>query len=244
MIPPVLSQRTYPGVGDIDDCAVIATIWAAIASRPTIYRPSVEFFRAKAGRPDLPGATGLNIDQVLAGATGCWPALTITKYQSADYKPLIAAIKADHPASVPLDSAALPARLRYNFYGKHQVGIAWDGRALRCMNPLAPDGSPTPTITQVELLYAMSKLTSPASYRAVLFPKPVPGVAWGWDVADDIQNAYPPRTVALKLRDLGITTYGDRINLIDLEAGLKARSIDFGQSVQLIDVQALMNPGT
>lgn len=244
MLPPVLSQRTYPGAGDIDDCWCVACIWAAIASRPTIWRPTITYFRAKAGDPDDGDRDGGSIDECYAGSVGCWSWLSITKYVSSNYSLLMTSIKAGRPASVALDSAKLPSRLRFNFYRKHQVGIGWDGTRFRIANPLATEGSTPLAITQIELLSAMAGLVSPVSYRAVLFPAPVAGPHWGADVPGDIQAAYTAGTVATKLRSLGITTYGSAVNLIDLEAGLKKRGIDYGTSVQLIDVRALMKAGT
>jgi hypothetical protein len=66
---------------------------------------------------------------------------------------------------------------------------------------------------------------------------------WAAEIADDIKRAYPTGyTVAAKLRNLGVD-FGTRINYPDLESGLRKRRIDYGTSVQLIDVRALMQPG-
>ena len=76
------------------------------------------------------------------------------------------------------------------------------------------------------------------------FFEPVKVNYWGPEIAADIQKAYPTgSTVASKLKALGIT-FGSKINYDDLEAGCKARRIDYGTSIQLIDVRALMKPGT
>ena len=240
----VLSQRTYPGAGDIDDCWCVACINAAVRSRPTIWRPTITYFRAKAGDPDDGFLDGGSIQECVDGSQGSWPWLTIEKYASPTFDPLLTQIKAGRPASVALRSSALPSALRFNFLGAHQCAVWYDGTSLLFANPLAPDLSRALVITAAQLKSAMAALVNPASYRAVLYPKPVPGVAWGADVRPDIQSAYAPATVATKLRALGITTYGKQVNLIDLEAGLKKRGINYGTSVQLIDVRALMAPGT
>lgn len=66
---------------------------------------------------------------------------------------------------------------------------------------------------------------------------------WAPEIAADIRKAYPTGyTVAAKLRNLGLYI-GTRINYDDLEAGLRKRRIDYGTSVQLVDVRALMQPG-
>jgi hypothetical protein len=88
-----------------------------------------------------------------------------------------------------------------------------------------------------------------SEYRHKLAPfrhyfEPTAASFWAPEVADDIQRAYPSgATVARKLRSLGVK-YGTLINYGDLEAGLEARGIDYGTSVQLIDVRALMRAGT
>lgn len=73
---------------------------------------------------------------------------------------------------------------------------------------------------------------------------PPPSVHWASDIATDIKTAYTASAVASKLRSLGITNYGTAINYSDLEAGLRKRGINYGTSVQLIDVRALMKAGT
>ena len=246
MVLSVLSQRTYPGAGDIDDCWAVATIWAAASSKPTIAYPTITTFRQKAGKPDLPGPTGGNIFDCERGADGCWPTLPNELVVTSDWNAIVTRLKAGKPASIAVDSAKLPSRLRYNFYGKHQVGVKYEGTTLYCMNPLAPPDTRPLSITWTELRLAMAALIPGASqpYRALFFPKPAAGPLWGWDVDDDIQAAYSANAVAGKLKSVGVDTFGARINEVDLEAGCRARRIDFGTSIQLIDVRALMKPGT
>ena len=181
VLPPVISQIGYPGAGDIDDCWVVATVWAEQASRPGSFKPTVPQFRAKANKPDAPGPTGGNIQNVYAGAVGSWPDLRITLYISAEVEPLLAAVKAGQPASIALDSSDLPARLRFGFLGKHQCGLAWDGSRYVLMNPLALNGSPLLPITTSEIARAMLGLLTQAQshyrFRAVLFPKQL-GTKW------------------------------------------------------------------
>ena len=49
MILTVISQRLYPGAGDIDDCWVVATCWAARAAG-VAHLPTVPEFRAAANK--------------------------------------------------------------------------------------------------------------------------------------------------------------------------------------------------
>jgi hypothetical protein len=232
----------------LDDCWAVATIWAAASSKPTIVYPTMTTFRRYAENPDKPGATGGDIWDCNRGADGCWPTLPNYLVVSSDFNDIETRINQGQPGSIALDSAALPADLRFNFWGKHQIGVHRPNtsRPIYAMNPLAPANTTPGTISWDELKTAMRRLIpgTPLPYRALFFPKPSSGPLWGWDVDADIQAAYSASSVASKLRALGITTYGSRINETDLEAGCKARRIDYGTSIQLIDVRALMKPGT
>ena len=246
MVLPVLSQRTYPSAGDIDDCWAVATIWAAAASLPTIVYPTITTFRAKAGKPDLPGPTGGNIYDANRGADGCWPYLPNYLAVTSNFDVIKEHIKAGRPGSVSVLSSSLPSDLRYNFLGAHQCGVQLIGSTLYCMNPLAPANTTPRTITYVELERAMRDLPGTPYYQALFFPKPsTPGTPhWGWDVDADIREAYTATAVGRKLREVGVMTWGERINEVDLEAGLRARRMTYGTSVQLIDVRKFMKPGT
>jgi hypothetical protein len=68
-------------------------------------------------------------------------------------------------------------------------------------------------------------------------------IRWGSDVPADIRSAYTAGAVGGKLKALGIDP-GEHINMIDLEAGCRARRIDYRTTVDLIDVRALMRSGT
>ena len=251
MVLPVLSQRTYPSVKDIDDCAVVATVWAAASSLPTIVYPTCTTFRAFAGNPDDPlRPDGLTIEQVERGSNGCWPKLQSTMIKTSSWNEIISRIRSGMPGSVALHSSFLPSRLRYNFFGTHQSGVHKPKSTgpIYFMNPLAPANTTPGTITEAELKRAMVNLISPTTafpYRAEFFPKPAAAIVplWGWDVDDDIKEAYGATAVSRKLRECGVDTWGQRINEVDLEAGLRARGMTYGTSVQLIDVRKLMRPG-
>jgi hypothetical protein len=246
MVLPILSQRTYPSAGDVDDCWVVATVWAAAQSKKTIAYPTVTTFRKFAERPDLPGPSGGNIDDCNRGADGCWPTLPNYLNKTSSWDVIHDNIAAHRPGSVGVLSSALPSRLRYNFLGTHQLGVYLQGDVLYCMNPLGPSGDEPDKILYSELQKAMLALIPGATlpYRALFFPKPQATVLWGFDVDADIQRAYSASSVGAKLRAVGVQTWGQRINEVDLEAGLRARGMSYGTSVQLIDVRKLMRPGT
>lgn len=139
--PPVISQVGYPTAGDIDDCWVVATVWAAVAADPYAYRPTVTYFRAKAGRPDLPGATGGTLEHIMAGAWRTWPYMTIAKYASTDWSLFDRRLRQGWSASLGVISAELPTGLQFGFRGAHQVGVVYSGGRYLVANPLARTGS-------------------------------------------------------------------------------------------------------
>lgn len=174
MIPGVISQRDYPGAGDIDDCWVVATVWAAVASRPAIHRPTVPEFRKAAGIPDVQGKpNGGDIDAVAKGARGVWD-ISVTVYKASGWAAFLGDLKKGMPASIALDSGDLPPAHQYGFKGKHQCGGIWDGTTLRLANPLAKAGSRPKPITGAQLLKACRGLVSSGKIHAVLFPAPAP----------------------------------------------------------------------
>lgn len=140
-LPGIYNQASWPGAGDVDDCAVIATFWAGRASGYTGSLPTIAAFRAAAGRPDAPGPTGLTNTQVWRGVQGTVLGTLhpiLRAFQPWDV--FAAAMKRGEIASVGLDSSKLPATLRYNFLGQHRVGLAWRDRWM-IANPLGPDHS-------------------------------------------------------------------------------------------------------
>lgn len=138
---PIITQVGYPGAGDIDDCAIVATFWAARAAGYTGSLPTVAEFRAAAGVPDKPGPTGLLNTQVWRGVQGTVLATLHPIMRAMQPWDVFAdALKRGEIASVALDSSKLPSSLRYGFLGAHRVGLAWRNRWLLA-NPLGPDQS-------------------------------------------------------------------------------------------------------
>lgn len=156
-------------------------------------------------------------------------------------------------------SGTVPARGRSDaaFTQAHMV-VFWEGRrlpsgALRDIILSDSDfGSPSrPTVPPHSIWSAATAKSfwSALGWSVCVVTRVPPSQAtvipwWGSDVPEPITATYTALAVASKLRALGITHYGKAINTVDLEAGLKKRGIDYGTSVQLIDVRALMRAGT
>ena len=171
--PANINQVTYPGAGDVDDCWVVATVWAATASRPGIRQPTVTEFRLHAGDPDDGYRDGGSLTEIMDGCAGSWPDLDVMKFESSSWDIFADLIKSGRPASVALDSSALPAVHRYGFLGKHQCGLAWDGHWFVLANPLAPEGSAPKPITESAIRHAMQQLVPGLDFlRAAVFPAP------------------------------------------------------------------------
>jgi hypothetical protein len=175
---PVLSQKAYPGVGDIDDCWAIATIWAATASDPCLKKPTITRFRWAAGNPDNPYiADGGNLTQISRAVPIIWPTAKYHAVQTRYWATFKAHLVNAHFASIAVDSSKLPANLRFGFYRNHQVGVWRSPRTgyIYCANPLAPQGSRPIRITEAALRYAAMNLEGAAGWvlAACFTPQPV-----------------------------------------------------------------------
>jgi hypothetical protein len=140
-LPPAISQIGYWGAGDIDDCWVVATVWAAKAAGVPGWYVSVPHFRSHAGNPDRPGPTGGSLDNVIRGARGCWPDARIKRYASTDWNGFISLLKAGWIASLAVRSSGLPSSYRFGFNGLHQIGVAYQNGTYYIMNPLQHNGA-------------------------------------------------------------------------------------------------------
>lgn len=225
--PGNFSQIGYPGAGDVDDCWCVATIWAARASDPDNRKPTVTEFRRHAGDPDDGIRDGGSLDEVMLGSRGTWPGIDVTRWQGASWSAFASLVKAGRPASVALDSFALPVTHRYGFTGKHQCGLVWSGSSFLLANPLAPEGSYPKPISEAAIKKAvLALLPSSPQVRAALFTAPVAAseddmridnegpvlgiatldVAWHlWRVDGDAKTAVQPKGKTFQVR--GVVRY-------------------------------------
>lgn len=173
-ISQVFSQRTWPAVGDIDDCWVVSAIQCAHAVAPWMPLPTNTEFRRAAGDPDDGIRDGGSADQseLVRGVRGCFPGLEVTPVVNGSWLGFRFDLGQGRVASVAVASAKLPARLRFGFTGAHQVSLAYvlPERFLFIANPLAPDRSPWIRTTWVELEPAVFGYAGQGKVSGVLFP--------------------------------------------------------------------------
>ena len=176
-LPTSYNQVRWPGVGDVDDCQVIASFWAVVAAghatKSTL--PSVASFRSRAGNPDDPNrADGLTNMQSLQAIKYFWPKAGAYSYVSTEAG-FNSALKSGHVASVSVNSAKLPSTMRYGFYGLHQIAVVYVGGKYLVMNPLQPSGTAPQPITFTTLVTAAKALLNDGKVHAVIVPtKPSP----------------------------------------------------------------------
>jgi hypothetical protein len=139
-VSEVFSQRHWPLHGDLDDCWVVSSLQVVHAVMPWLRLPSVRRFRAEAGDPDDGVRDGGNVAEIMRGMLGTWPVLQghLEPFRGASWSSLEAGLAEGRPVTVAVDSSRLPAGIRYEFNGAHQVTV-WqraDGHVL-VANPLA-----------------------------------------------------------------------------------------------------------
>lgn len=173
LIRQTFSQRTWPGAGDIDDCWVLSAIQGANAVAPWLPLLTVPEFRTFAGDPDDGVSDGGNVDDLMTGIRGAWPALaalcTPLRGNAAwPWSRILDEIKSGRPASVCVVSAQLAHT--YGFAGLHQVTYFHEpGVGLRVANPLAPDRS-EPTRIATRTAQAAAEAFGGGKVHCVLFP--------------------------------------------------------------------------
>lgn len=167
------SQLTFPGVGDIDDCVVVATCQAAHALGLPI--PTAPAFRKAAGVPDKPGPTPMSVVSAEKACNTLWPTTRTVMNEHFSWHNFGLAMEGTgrRPASCSVLSGALPARLQFGFRGDHQVCVFFQDQTWWLVNPLQPEGTPPHVITATELHTALGSFAGGGNVAAVLFP-PVP----------------------------------------------------------------------
>lgn len=150
MITSVFNQKVYPSGrpdgtnegqnNDVDDCWVVATIQAALATAPWAPKPTITEFRAAAGDPDDNKTDGGSPDEVHKGANTIYAVLKPQQIKAWTFSNTLAELKKLRPLSAMVDSSKLP--VNYGFKGMHQVVFFHEPNVgLYVANPLAPNGS-------------------------------------------------------------------------------------------------------
>lgn len=171
----VLSQRTWPQVGDLDDCWVLSILQSVLACIPWAHLPGTTAVRTAAGIPDRPNAAdGGRIGPILKASTTLWPILDgkLTAIRGGAVATVQAGVRAGRPASVAIDLNQLPARLRYQATSGpllHQVTLGQNGTQLLLANPLKAMGQPWDAVDWSDVLPAIRAYGGGSAY-AVLYP--------------------------------------------------------------------------
>lgn len=196
---------------------------------------------------------GIGWDDVNVAWSKLWPGNQLILPQSADWADTLAYLREGRFVGIQGDNDQMGSwscQAGGTFTHAYALGgyRASDGRVLKydplCRNAVwIPQYAIRLAAEKLALNERGSKGKLFVSLTRVVNPPP-PAVHWGSDVNADIRSAYTAGAVATKLRSLGITNYGTAINNADLEAGLDKRGINYGTSVQLVDVRALMKAGT
>ena len=182
---PTINQYTYWGVGDPDECATIATFWAARASGFKGTLPTVTEFKQAAGvRPQF-WTLGLSPAQVIQGVAGT-SLVTAGAYSldAESWTDFAAQMYSGGFASVATNSALLPADVRYGFMGLHQVGVTFSDGTWYIANPLAPNGSRPQAISEADLKKAILGFGGWGTVNGVMFKgkgataAPLPQPVW------------------------------------------------------------------
>lgn len=165
----VFNQGAWSGVGDVDECWIIATYWALVAAgvmrREDL--PTIREFRDAAGRPDKPGASGGNNKNLMLALKTLIPQADATMFVGG-VAAFTKALQRGYIASLSVLSSALPKYLQFGFKGSHQVSIYYKAGKFYLANPLAKEGSALVQISAADLAYAAGALFRDGKFHAVL----------------------------------------------------------------------------
>jgi hypothetical protein len=157
-----LNQKVYPGVGDIDDCWVVATIWAVRrATHQSGNLPNCKVYRAAAGDPDDGNKDGGTLDEITQANNRLYPHVGDVRYaKQYGWAGLEAWLNKGYTASLAVRSSYLPRALRYGFLGTHQIAVFKRAGRFYIMNPLQPKGSAPTAISESALKTATYKFAN------------------------------------------------------------------------------------
>lgn len=174
----ILSQRDWPGAGDIDDCWLVADLAALHACAPWLPLVGASAYRRAAGNPDVQGEpNGGQLRHSIKALRELYPdyAQRFHAMSGESWTTLMNAWADGRATSVSLTSSELPPSLRYGFGGFHRVSILrTPGGVLLFANPLAPGYSRWEQVEESDirpaiLAYGKAKEGKPCAY-AVTFP--------------------------------------------------------------------------
>jgi hypothetical protein len=164
----VFNQVLWSGVGDVDECWIIATYWALVITGVVKRKdlPTIKEFRAAAGRPDRPGASGGNNTVIAKALTKLLPKADAQLYNgnTAGFEKML---KQGYVASLSVDSGDLPAYLQFGFKGDHQISVYFEGGQFWIMNPLAKEGSALIQISRAALQKAAGSYLGDGKFHAI-----------------------------------------------------------------------------
>lgn len=186
------SQTSWAGVGDVDECWIIATYWALVATGVMTREmlPTVAEFREAAGRPDMPGPSGGNNKDLMLALKTLVPQAD-AKMIVGSFTQFKAELQRGYVASLSLLSSKLPKWLQFGFQGNHQVSVYFKGGKFYIANPLAKEGSSLIQISEADLKAAAGSLYGDGKFHAILI-KAKSAAA----LKATIQNAVRPRDLA------------------------------------------------
>lgn len=136
----ILSQKFWPGVGDIDDCWVLSGIMMVFAVFPWLHLPGTKAFRAAAGDPDDTLSDGGSQEEIIRGIRKTWPnvASLFRQHDHASWNELVGDLGQGRHLSIAFDSSLLPPDLQFGFKGYHRANVAMQpGGRIFFGNPLA-----------------------------------------------------------------------------------------------------------
>lgn len=173
LIAQVASQRTWPNVGDIDDCWVLAWQMAQIAVAPWLPWLDATTARRYAGDPDDGDADGnaQGVDDMIAGIRAATPALAalcVPLRGSWSFDQLLPEVKSGRPFAAAVMGGTLPkvyTRVPHQVVIFHEPGVG-----LRCADPMAPDRSEPYRIATEAARRAIEAFAGVGKVHGVLFP--------------------------------------------------------------------------
>lgn len=155
----VLSQRTWPGVGDLDDCWVLSSLQCVLAVAPWEHLPGSNVYRHAAGDPDDGKTDGGTIAEQLKAIRALYPYLgdELVPMRGIVPNELRQRVGAGWVVSVALTLGKLPPSIQYGSRSvPHQCTVAPRGDGIVFANPLAPMGSKWDDVTWPQIMPAIT----------------------------------------------------------------------------------------